>query len=192
MFRFTPLVDLPLLVGVWAVTLSGTLYWLLKSSQKQVPRTQEVVARASFRITLLIALIGLSCWLVGISFWVLIAASLVALLLGLGGPAAGPLCAPFFFVVMFAKEYVLGFPEFVLSPPTERPVPSTKQPHPLHGKTGTALGPLCPQGDVKIVGEQYPAASANGKLIDAKASVVVVGHKNGIILVAENKPATKD
>lgn len=190
--RFTLLVDLPLLSAVWLVVLSGTLYWILKSSQDQVPRTQEVVARASFRITLLIALMGLVCWLVGVAFWVAIAASLVAILLGIGGPTAGPLCAPFFLTIMFAKEYVLGFPELVLSPPAERqPLPS-KQPHPLHEKIGTALGPLCPQGDVEIDGEQHPAASANGTLIDAEASVVVVGHKNGTIFVAEIQPTATD
>ena len=183
--HFNPLIDLPIMAAIWAAVLAGTLFWVFGTSQDKVERSREVISRTTFRITLLVAMFGAICWLVGVAFWAVIPIAMLIVLLGLGGVGAGPLAIPFVVFGMLIKDYVLGFPELILSPPTETRQKSSSQPCALTGATGTTLGPLAPQGDVSVEGDAYPAASANSTMIDPGKSVLVVGEKNGKLLVTE-------
>ena len=185
---FTLLIDLPLIVFAYTATLLTILHWVYRTDQDDVPKSNETAMLAAFRLTIVTSLIAGFCYLAGIAFWFLVVIAAVLALTTWAGGWFGIAGLPVIGLVFLTKEYVLGFPELVLSPKEQVPETSAKSsPHVMIGRTTTLTSPLRPQGKIVVEGKSFSAASDDGTMMDAGIDVVVTGSRNGSLLVAETQ-----
>ena len=180
---FTWHYDLPFLLVVAALLVGYFHHW---SKNAELDSNADLVGRfptASTKVVILLALVCFVCWAGNFPFWglfvVLLSLGLVASMI-LGGQVDGSLIGLFGVVVML-REWAFGFPSLILDP-KNRVIDSssaTSENSPLVGKTGVALSPLRPMGDIEIEGKVLSASSDTGQLIDAGANVTIVGVRNG-------------
>lgn len=180
-------IDLPLAFLGYFLGLWGTLAWIFRSNQAVVARTARTWRRVASRLAQVSAVIVASCYLANIPIWSVAAGVTVLLLLGiLGGPLAIP-AIPVVVLGGLLKEYVLGFPELVLTLPNPAgTVPDPSRPNTHHiGQTAVTRSPLRPQGEVELEGRPVPAISTSGTFIPAGSSVVVTGWQGDAVRVRE-------
>jgi len=186
--RFTPIIDLPVLMFAFIATLAGTLYWVFQTEQDGVPKTGDAASRAAFRLSIVAGLMGVFCYLTGIAFWFVLIITAFLMLGVLAGDMLGIAGLPLVALGYLVKEYVLGFPELILSPKLgDTNVGQTQEFHEMVGRNAITTAPLRPQGDIVIDGQFFPASSDSGTLIDPGVAVFVVGSRNGNLLVAESR-----
>ncbi|QDT96267.1 hypothetical protein [Gimesia aquarii] len=187
MYSFSPWIDIPLAAFSYGVTLFCILNWVHKSDQQEVKKTRETTQRAVFRLAIVVLSLVLICYAFDIALW-LVATIVAALVLGVSsGEMLGVLGIPFIGLGYLIKEYVLGFPEAVLTPPVPLEQ-STQTVDPLNqyvGRTTIAKSSLRPQGTVEIDGLQLDAMSASGMMISQGTALCVTGTRDGCLLVCE-------
>jgi membrane-bound ClpP family serine protease len=108
------------------------------------------------------------------------------LLLAYTGLSLGLPALPLIVLGSLAKEFILGFPELVLSPGSrpDRKAVSEVEVHEMVGWKATTTAALRLQGEVSIDGENFRATSDSATMIDAGVLVEVVGFRNGNLLVS--------
>ncbi len=182
-----------------ASTILFTLMWVHFSKQEDVKRTVIHSIRIALCLTILnAASYYLLCQVFSIpEHFYLLATAIVFLIAAVLVPDFYPdtdsdeiivfvlimlLVAPLYIV----KQLVLGFPDrkrVILSSATNA-TPALESPKPK-GRTGLTISALRPMGTVDFAGEQFDAASATGKMIDAGQTVHWTGHRGNILLVEE-------
>ena len=180
---FTWHYDLPLLLAVAALLVWCFHYW---SQNTELDSNADLAGRfplASTKAIVLLALVCFACWTGNFPFWGIFAALLtlgLVVSIVLGGQVDGSLFGLFGLVVML-REWAFGFPSLILDPKNRviDSSSSTSENSPLLGRTGVALSPLRPMGDIEIEGEVLSASSDNGQLIDTGTNVTVTCIRNG-------------
>ncbi len=182
---FSPWIDLPLALLIYAVLLASILYWVHGGKQQTIEKTLKTTRGITFRLGLVISCLVVGCYATNIAFWL---ASVIAMLLVLAvgaGEVLGILGLPFLGLGYLVKEFVLGFPELVLSPPEDRPaeVANIGCLAEFIGRHAMTTGPCRPQGEIEIDERRFPAISDSGVMIDAGKPLRVTGERNGSLLV---------
>lgn len=185
MYHFSPWIDIPLAVLLYGGALFRILRWVHKPDQLTVKKTPETTRRAAFRLAIVILPLVLICYAVNIAFWLVV---VIIPLIDLMGLPVLKLGYPI-------REFTLGFPELVLSPPDSVGQSPLAVDDPLDqyvGRTARATSSLCPQGTVEIDDLQLGATSASGLLISPGTTLHVTGMRDGQLLVCESsEPAEK-
>lgn len=174
-------------LAVYALAVAGTWFWVCRSSQTQVAASDQTMRRIVTRVAIIVACLAVLCYLVNVAFWVPIVIFLLLILAVLGGDAIGIIGLPAVALAYMMKEYVLGFPELILDPPSpaEREQRDQGVPPPHLGKVARVTAPLRPIGEIELDEQRQNAASESGLFIDQGRSVVIVGKRNGTLLVRE-------
>lgn len=180
MKHFSPWIDIPIAIALYVAVVVGFLAWVHKSSQTSVARNEETRDRLVFRLGVIFVTIGLICYLLDIAFWLVVCVIFILLLSLFAEGFLGILAIPIVALAMFTKEYVLGFPELILSPRESTDGPADL--NCLIGNTGSTVTSLRPQGEIEINGQRYIAESESGDLIDRETPVTIVGVKKQLLL----------
>lgn len=195
MYHFLPWVDLPVALLLYSAFCFSIWSQFFKSPPETVenPQPRSTMPRAAFRLALVFLTMLLACYLLNIAFWI-VAVILGVLVIGVGGGAYGGageflglLGMPFVAVGYFIKEFILGFPEMCLDPPTSVGVGAQidSELSSYLGKEVIAVSTLSPQGNVQFDGQRLEAASASGAMISAGTKLKVIGIQDRQLLVAE-------
>lgn len=130
------------------------------------------------------------CYFIDVAFYVPIVIFLFLILLVFGGDIFGILGLPAIAVAYMLKEYVLGFPDLILDPPspleTDNELQASLAKH--IGQVAITTSSLKPIGEIELNDVRLTAASESGVFIDPGTDVVIVGVKNGKLVVRENVP----
>jgi len=193
--KFLAVIDIPLAVIVYGVTLHQMLHWVHHTDQEQVKKTAETTRRIRIRLAEVIVLVLLICFFTNVAYWIVLLCILVLLVLPSAPPdnelvmiVMLPLMAIGYVLGFIIKEYVMGLPVIALEPP-EMPNLIAAENELLakyQGKNANVTGVLRPQGEIEIDGECLAAISGNGTMISQGSRVVVIGVKNGKLLVRED------
>lgn len=182
---FSPWIDLPLALLIYAVVLASVFYWVHGDKQQIIEKTPKTTRGITFRLGLVISCLFVGCYATNIAFW-FVGVIAVLLVLAVGaGDVLGILVLPFLGLGYLLKEFVLGFPELLLSPPDDRfvEVSSTGRFAEFLERLAITTGPCLPQGEIEIDEGRFPAISDSGMMIDSGKPVRVTGERNGSLLV---------
>jgi membrane-bound ClpP family serine protease len=186
--NFSPTVDLPLAALIYASALLATVVWLRRVRSKSDLLIEVTETRIATRILVVVLLLLIPCYLIDIAFWGVAALIMALFIFGLlvGGEPGGIIAGPVLIAGLFVREFVLGFPEFILKP---EPAPQIANHEtindPLVGQRAVTDSALRPTGVILRGGCVLQAASDDGTFIDANVAVTILSFRNGIYLVAK-------
>jgi len=175
--------DIPLTIGA---TLLFILYFHIWSKTANSETPVDLRSRfptACVRAVLFFLALFAFCYFANISIWVVFA-TVVVVGVVISALALDNMGLELILVVSIAalREACFGFPTLIHhGVPTEETQPNPK--NELIGLSGIATSPLRPSGYILINGEEQPAASESGEMIDAGTKVVVTGIRNGQLRV---------
>lgn len=183
LFRFSPLIDVPLV----ALTVAGFL-WHFRTWVKVSDVAAEVdlatrLPTARSRVVALFTTLLLVCWFANVAVWLfyalLLGAGLVAMVVT-GDDAMGGGFG-LLLVGYVIREWCFDCPHVVLQPPKPGKAPALEDPVQigLTGKQGVTTCPCNPFGEVRIDGVKVAVSSFDGRLIDVGVRVVVNSYRNG-------------
>lgn len=191
----------------FAVLMIGTaaisLLWVHCSGQDRVSRS----VRHSLRVVMWLLAIHMAWYFVLCEWWgvsgktYLVTTAVlyfVASLLDtqLGNVATDPLGLTIVMIVLLPlyvlKQLVLGFPDRIELIPNPEAVPTEHHPPPRRSETGVAVSALRPMGTIELAGEQFNAASASGRVIDAGTPIRVTGNRGKVYLVAAQEDDSQE
>jgi len=182
---FFPAVDLPLIVITTIAFVVNFHLWTKSASEDLRPYLRSRLLGATLRVIGFFAVLLFLCWYLNLAVWCIFVIICFAAISGsvLTGESLGLDLAVVLTCGML-REWCFGFPQLIL-----RPQPDTTRSSELErlgrliGSVGITTSPLRPAGNVEINGDEFPAASEGGTLIDKGEEVVVVATKSGAILV---------
>ena len=184
--KFLPSVDVPLAALIYAFALWMTVVWL-RRVRSQSDRLLEVTeTQIATRILVVILSLLIPCYLIDIAFWgvATLTSALFVIGLLLGGEPGGVIAGPVLIAALVLKEFVLGFPDFILKPEPVREIGKDETiSDPLLGQRAVTESALRPTGGVLHEESVLPAASYDGSFIDANVTVSILSFRNGIYLV---------
>jgi hypothetical protein len=195
LIRFSPLIDVPLVVLTVAGFLRHFHKWAKTSDVAAEVDLATRLPKARSRVVVLFATLLLVCWFANVAVWLfyalLLGAGLVVLAVT-GGDAMGGDFG-LLLVGYVIREWCFDFPQIVLQPPKpgEAPAPEPAARGDLTGKQGVTVCPCSPFGEARIDGVKVAVSSFDGRLIDAGARVAVNAYRNGqpcVSLIPENPP----
>ena len=182
---FFPTVDLPLVALTTCGFILNFRLWAESATDELGPYLRSRLLGAILRVIGFFTLVLVLCWYFNVAVWGLFAIvfciALAAMILS--GDAYG-LDLAMVLSGGILREWCFGFPQLILRPQPDNSRSSALElRNKLIGNTGTTTSPLRPAGNVSIDGNEFAAASDDGTLIDAGQKIIVVGTKNGAILV---------
>jgi hypothetical protein len=190
-FQFTPNIDLPLVSCTVVVFLMNFFHWAKSAELDSTASLPERLPRAILLVIVLFALLLFVCWHLDVAVWLIyvLLAILGLFISALAGSAPNP-AAMLLFIAGLIREWCFGFPQLILRPESRTKKPRTEQPEdPWVGMKGVAVSPLIPTGIVEIGGEEVPAVSDVGTLIESGSPIVVTGRRSGLISVRTDDAA---
>lgn len=186
-FAFFPIVDLPLILAATIGFVVNFRLWADSASEDIQPQIKSRLSSATIRVVGFFVALLVLCWSTNIAVWAVFCLVFVIALCGMFlSPDAFGLDLAVLFAFGLLREWCFGFPQLILRPQADTTDSSDRElKQKLIGKPGITTSPLRPAGNVSIDGSEYPAASEDGTLIENGTEIVVIGTKNGTILVKD-------
>ena len=176
MSTFNPWIDLPTALLSYAILVWILLRWARRDAADVLEKTQTTRIRLAMRLAIVFGTILLFAYLCNLAVWILLVA--VGLLwFGVVGDSL--------------REYLLGFPDLVLRPPTVDPKvkPETIDVTEYIGWKGIVSAPIYRSGEGKVdVDERsLPATSDCDSSINVGQAVTVRRVINGVLVVSPSE-----
>lgn len=185
--HFNPTIDLPLVICTVAGFLVNFSLWSKSIELDSVVNLPERLPRACMRVVVLFAFLLFVGWHLNVAVWLVyvLMAFLGMVISGLAGSAPNPL-GMLVFGAGLIREWCFGFPQLILRTKSRSKKPRVEEPSdPMCGLNGTAVSPLIPTGIIEVDGQEMPATSEEGTMIESGARIVVAGKRNGMLSVRE-------